>query len=814
MRKRKKGFCRLCLLRMNTVRRPPLFGAPSTVPQYKEGMAMKDTDALKYVLKNKPLPQGAKAAYDGLIAEGAEPLFIIVGDLKKNGRYCETAMIFTADSVTCYDGEPGVYERLYYTDLKEVESKRMYGNATLSAVMPGGKREIFFRYTYAVAALCDAAALFINHVRDGENIHDESAVMAVTFERALSVCPKCGRTLLHPGAECIMCRSKTRVVKKLFKYIRPQLPVIVICIFLSLFTTFMALVPPVITGFIVDSVFPADPKESTIGILSFFSRIAEDKTQLLLIMILCLFGTYVLQYGVGIIRAYLMRTVGDKAVAAMRNDIYTKAQYLPMKFYDKTSTGSVINRIAGDSSTLQQFMLRITQEAVVHLFQLVGIICIMLALDPYLTLLSLIPVVFIVVATRIFSLKIRPYYRRIWRRWASVFSTLSDTIPCVKVVKSFTGERRSSDKFVEKNNDWLRMDLRIGKLATAFPQVISFLVTCGSLIIWGVGGSLVLEGSNPAYSAGLIISFISFASMFYNPVTFFANLSDSFQSALASTEKILDILEAEPESQAESYVVPDKLRGKIEFLHVGFSFDRTKKVLDDVTLTIEPGEVVGIVGTTGSGKSTLINLLMRFYDGYSGEILVDGHNIKNFELGGYRAQIGYVQQEPMMFSDTIFNNIAYSNPDASVEDVIKAADIANAHGFIAKQPDSYDTVLGERGVGVSGGEKQRISIARAVLKNPSILIFDEATAAVDSETEHLIQEAIDRLIEGKTTLMIAHRLSTLKRANRIIVVDGGRIIENGSPEELMAKKGKYYKLVQIQSMAQDAEKMKAEERFE
>jgi ATP-binding cassette subfamily B protein len=315
------------------------------------------------------------------------------------------------------------------------------------------------------------------------------------------------------------------------------------------------------------------------------------------------------------------------------------------------------------------------------------------------------------------------------------------------------------------------------------------------------------------FSAGLIVAFISYASMFYNPVTFFANLSDSFQGAMASTEKILDILEAEPETHAQSHIVPDEIKGKIEFLHVGFSFDRSKKILDDVTFTIEPGEIVGIVGTTGSGKSTLINLLMRFYDGYSGEILVDGHNIKNFELSAYRDRIGFVQQEPMMFSDTIYNNIVYSNPAATVEQVIHAADVANAHGFIARQPDAYDTVLGERGVGVSGGEKQRISIARAVLKDPSIMIFDEATAAVDSETEHLIQEAIDRLIAGRTTLMIAHRLSTLKKANRIIVVDNGKIIENGTPEELMALKGKYYKLVQIQSMTADAERIREEERL-
>ncbi len=775
---------------------------------------MNENDNLKHLLKNKDIPEGAVAPIEELIKEGGEPLFVIVGDLNKKGRYTQTALIFTKDSVMCYDGVPGECQRIQFSDMKDVVSKRMYGNATLSAVMPNGKREVFFRFTYTISALCDAAALFISHVGDGADLNEEVAIMGVTFERALSVCPKCGRTLLHPGAECIMCRSKSKVIKKLSAYLKPHVPRLLVCILLNFLTTFMALVPPVVTGFIVDNVFPETPKGTGLPIIHDIARLlGDDKIDMLIMMILCLLITHLGHYGIGTLRSYQLRIVGDKAVASLRNDIYKKAQYLPMSFYDKTSTGSVINRIAGDSSTLQAFMLRISQEAVVHFFQMIGIVCIMMALDPYLTLLSLIPVIFIALASRFFSRKIKPYYRRIWRRWSSVFATLADTIPCIKVVKSFTGEKRSAEKFEAKNNDWLQMDLKIGKIATIFPHVIGFLVTCGSLIIWGVGGSLVLKGENPAYSAGLIISFISYASMFYTPVTFFANLSDSFQGALASTEKILDILEAEPETQAENHVVPDKLKGKIEFLHVGFSFDRTKKVLDDVCITIEPGEVVGIVGTTGSGKSTLINLLMRFYDGYSGEILVDGHNIKNFDLAGYRGQIGYVQQEPMMFSDTIFNNIAYSNPDASVDDVIKAADVANAHGFIARQPDAYDTMLGERGVGVSGGEKQRISIARAVLMNPSILIFDEATAAVDSETEHLIQEAIDRLIEGKTTLMIAHRLSTLRRANRIIVVDGGKIVENGSPEELMAMKGKYYKLVQIQSMAAESERMREEERF-
>ena len=321
-------------------------------------------------------------------------------------------------------------------------------------------------------------------------------------------------------------------------------------------------------------------------------------------------------------------------------------------------------------------------------------------------------------------------------------------------------------------------------------------------------------GGESNITLGLLVSFISYASMFYNPVSFFANIGDTYQNTLASAEKILDILDAEPEHNFGIGNTEPRLDGRIEFRNVNFAFDRSKKVLSNINLTIEPGDIVGIVGTTGSGKSTLINLLMRYYDEYDGEILVDGENIRNIDMEYYRNSIGFVQQEPMMFRDTIFNNIAYGSNQRNVEQVLYAAEVANAHGFISKMPDAYDTMLGERGVGLSGGEKQRVSIARAVLKNPSILIFDEATAAVDSETENLIQTAIERLISGRTTLMIAHRLSTLRKANKIVVVDKGEIVECGTPEELMALKGKYYKLIEIQSMGDLLRKKKEEENFE
>ncbi len=744
---------------------------------------------------NKPIPADImKTAEEKLSSE--QFLFAVVGDLNLDGKYDSSAFIVTKAKALAIDSKLENGCKCFdFEDIEKVSVKRMYGNAIIR-IKTKEKTETVLRFTYANADIADAAAIFINNINKGCDFDEQLLIVKSTYDKQRSFCPKCGRKLSAPDAECYNCKGKGKIISKLMKYLMPEKGKLFLCIILSIVVTGLSLVPPKITQVMVDDVIP---NKDTSGLIK---------------VIIFLLAVYVVQYTVSFVRSYFLRIAGDKIIVDLKKDIYAKAQYLPLSYYDKTSTGSVINRVNSDSVVLQNFIMRISQEGITQGFLLIGIAVIMLIMNWKLTLLSLLPVPLVVIGGRIFGKKIGPRYRRLWIRSSHISTLLADTIPGVRVIKSFTNEDSIIGKFKAYCDDWYKEDKKAGVIASVFPNVMTFLITCGSVIIWLVGGTWIINPDNNEISIGLLVSFISYTSMFYGPVSFFANISDSYQNALASAEKIFDIIDAEPEHDFAKGNELERMEGKIEFRNVNFAFDRSKKVVDNVSFTLNPGDIVGIVGTTGSGKSTLINLLMRFYDDYEGEILIDDVNIKDIDMKYYRNQIGYVQQEPLMFKDTVFNNIAYGTPNAHVEQVIYAADVANAHGFISRLPDSYDTFLGERGIGLSGGEKQRLSIARAVMKNPSILIFDEATAAVDSETEELIQQAIERLIRGRTTLMIAHRLSTLRKANRILVVDKGRIIENGSHDELMALKGKYYKLIQIQSMSQKIREQKETENFE
>lgn len=738
-----------------------------------------------------------------LISLGSEDepiLFAICGDISRKAQYSPCVLLATKAHIFTYDFvKEEASEKYAFGDIENIYNKRMYGNGIMRIVLKTGERTDLFRFTFAVAALCDAAVTYVKDIRDGVSVEEAYSVMEAVFEKLLSVCPKCGRTLSAPGAQCVHCMDKSRLFKRLYGYLKPEMLIILIAILITVITTGCNLLPPMLTKSLVDEILPN----------SDYNALAT--------VVITLVGVHVLHYILFGIRSYILRASGNKIIARLRSDVYKKAQFLPMRFYDKTSTGSVINRISSDTTVIQNFMLRCTWEVPIYAFKLVAPVIIMLSINPMLTLFSLAPVPIVVIGSRIFQKKIAPFYRRIWRRSAAVTSVLTDTVPGIRVVKSFTNEQSASDRFDSCVEEWRVTDTKAGKILSAYPAVVAGLIQLGGIVIWALGGHMVIQqlplGNEASVTIGLLVSFISYATMFYDPVTFFANFSDSVQNAKASIERIMDILDAEPEHNFGKGNTDVDMGGVIEFKNVNFSFDRTKKVLKNINLRIEPGDIVGIVGTTGSGKSTLINLLLRYYDHYEGKITIDGVDIRKIDMEYYRSSIGYVQQEPQMFHDTIYNNIRYGNGEFTIDEVINAADVANAHEFIVRQPDGYDSVIGERGVGLSGGERQRISIARAVLRNPKMLVFDEATASVDSETEHLIQEAIEKLISGRTTIMIAHRLSTLSKANKIVVVDNGSIIECGTPEELMAMKGKYYKLVQIQSMAEKAEESKKAENF-
>jgi len=514
----------------------------------------------------------------------------------------------------------------------------------------------------------------------------------------------------------------------------------------------------------------------------------DDSKQMLITIGIWLAVLQIVRHGLGMWRAYVMRKCSTGIVKRLRDDVYKHAQYLPMSFYDKTSTGSVINRISSDSSTLQAFMLRITQDAVVEFFRMIGIIVIMLIMSPRLALYSLVPVPFVVVGSRIFSKKIAPYYRRIWRKWTGVSSALTDTIPGIRVIKSFTNEKNATERFEKRNQEWYDTNLDAGKILSIYPSTVLLLMGFGSVIIWVLGGLAVLNGSNSGVgeiTAGLLVSFISYASMFYEPVNFFATMNDSFQNALSSAERIFDILDAEPEADFGKGNIPEgNFKGKIEFKNLSFSFDRTKKVLKNVNISIEPGDIVGIVGTTGSGKSTLVNLFMRYYDNYEGQILIDGQDIRTLEPEKLRQKFGTVFQNDFITEGTIAHNIRFFR-DLTPEDLQRAARDAQAEAFIGEKEGGMDADVVVRGNNLSGGQKQRLLIARALASDPEILILDDASSALDYQTDANLRKALRQGYRDTTTLLIAQRVSSLRHADLILVMHDGQVLGAGDHDHLM-----------------------------
>ena len=498
-------------------------------------------------------------------------------------------------------------------------------------------------------------------------------------------------------------------------------------------------------------------------------------------------------YGQG----YLMAFAGHRLVTDLRIHLYRHLQDLSLDFFSKWHTGEVISRAGSDIQIVQGAVISSVTEVLPNLITLVGVLGYMLYLNWRLTLITLllIPILSFVISR--FGLEMREVSRQAQKKAADVTSIVQEKLTGVRVVKSFAMERSELEKFRQEAEQSFWLTLKQSQLNVTQAPLLAFLnILAVVAVIWYGGFEVVAGWLSPSN----LIAFFAGIALIADPISRLGTISTLVQNALASAERIFEIIDIRPTvlEKSNARELP-RIEGKIEFQKVTFSYEAgQEKVLDQVNLLIKPGEVAALVGKSGAGKSTLVNLIPRFYDPQEGKILIDGYDLTDLKLESLRSQLGIVPQETILFSGTIRENIAYANPDAPFEEIIRVAKMANAHDFVSELPEGYDTLVGERGVRLSGGERQRLAIARALLRNPKILIFDEATSSLDTESEKLVQEAMKRLLSGRTTLIIAHRLSTVQHADKIVVLDRGKIIEEGTHQELFARGGLYKKLYEAQ----------------
>ena len=626
-----------------------------------------------------------------------------------------------------------------------------------------------------VAYVARGAQNLIEALKNSVTLNEENKVVSREYEK---YCQKCGRAL--PGtSKCPYCDGKADGLKKFMALSGEFIGRLLWISLLLVLITAINMISPKVQRWFID------------GSLTTGTGTYRE----LWIFIGVSLAILVARVTLSVIRQWNCVKLGSSITMSLRKKLYSKIQILSLSFINNRRPGELMNRVSRDTGEIRRFMEEVFGAMFSTLLTMIVSLIMMFTISWQMTLLSIAFIVVVIILTRLFWHRIHTIFHRQWLKYDDLHSSLQDIISGMRIVKSFGQEERESKKFTQKTVEFAAIQKRNETFWAVFFPILNFFMGLGTYLAIYYGGIDVLNGR---LTAGQLLEFLTYGGYLFGPLSWMTGLPRSIMQMITSMNRIYDILDEEPMLKNKDDCKSFDIKGNFKVENISFGYQSYEPVIENVSFEVKEGEMIGLVGASGAGKSTMINLLMRLYDVDQGRILLDGCDLRDMNTESLHEQLGVVLQETFLFSGSILANIMFAKQDATFEEVIRAAKAANAHDFICKTPEGYNTYVGEHGYHLSGGERQRISIARAILNNPRLLILDEATSSLDTESEFLIQQALDRLIEGRTTFAIAHRLSTLRNADRLIVMDDHGIAEIGTHNELLEKKGLYYGLVEAQ----------------